>query len=91
MKRNYKPGYKQSHRFKQFKHKCIPGKGNMTRSKKLKIQFYDMEILAPDKTSISLLTEILEKASKYERERGHLINHSEYMEIINDIERQIKE
>ena len=63
----------------------------MARAKKLRIQFYDMEISAPDTTSISLLTEIIEKAAAYERQKGHLFNHSEYMEIINDIERQLKE
>ena len=61
----------------------------MARTKKLKIQFYDMEISAPDKTSISLLTEIIEKAANLERQRGHLFNHSEYMEILSDIQRQV--
>lgn len=60
----------------------------MARTKKLKIQFYDMEISAPDKVSISLLTEIIEKAATLERQRGHLFNHSEYMEILKDIKRQ---
>ena len=63
----------------------------MARTKKIKIQFYDMEIAAPDETSISLLIEIIEKAATYERQRGHLFNHSEYMEIIADIKRQIEE
>ena len=63
----------------------------MAKTKKLKIRFYDMEIVAPDKISISLLTEIIEKAATYERKRGHLFNHSEYMEILNDIKRQIGE
>ena len=57
----------------------------MARTKKLKIQFYDMEISAPDKVSISLLTEIIEKAAVLERQRGHLFNHSEYMEILDVI------
>lgn len=62
----------------------------MARTKKLKIQFYDMEISAPDKTSISLLTDIIEKAAKYERQQGHLLHHSDYMVILEDIQRQVE-
>lgn len=63
----------------------------MARARKIKIKLYNMDISAPDITNISMLQDIIIKASLYERSKGHLLNHSDLIEMSKDIDRQVSE